>query len=68
MVFFIRLKYKDSYGKMCETKGFFQYNSENHYGNYFFEKSTDAGKNSFYLFDKILDFEYSEEDFRSIFL
>jgi len=62
---FIKLTYKDSSNRNITTKGLLtntEYNNE-----YFFEKSKDAGHNSFFLFNKPMSFNYNLNEFQEMY-
>lgn len=62
---FVKLNYMDSSNRIVTTKGILTI-SGNEFVD-FYEKSPDAGKNAFYLFNRTLSFNYSVDEFKAMF-
>ncbi len=62
---FVKLNYMDSSNRIVTTKGILTISGNEIVD--FYEKSPDAGKNAFYLFNRTLRFNYSVDEFQAMF-
>ena len=62
---FVKLNYMDSSNRIVTTKGILTISGNEIVD--FYEKSPDAGKNAFYLFNRTLRFNYSVDEFKAMF-